>query len=169
MAGLLWLVWADSGLPLESLPRLGGEKIRTGAVDRARGIVLRSTRDRIDGRGFSTAMVMASCQRTRHALSGASKRQVLSRGSNGKRALTIRDAQHKYAFVESVRRWTMRPARRDGLRPLSCSPRLDSWLGAAPAISASSGRPATSHASCGWLPVLLGDFGTSRRRSAVGQ
>jgi hypothetical protein len=25
-------------------------------------------------------------------------------------------------------------------------------------------RPATSHASCGWLPVLPGDFGTSRRQ-----
>jgi hypothetical protein len=56
--------------------------------------------------------------------------------SNGKRALTIRDVQHKYVFVELVRRWTMRPARRDGLRPFSLLTRLDSWLGTAPAISA---------------------------------
>jgi hypothetical protein len=32
MAGLLWLVWADVGLPLDSLPRLGVEKIHVGLI-----------------------------------------------------------------------------------------------------------------------------------------
>jgi hypothetical protein len=32
MAGLLWLVWADVGLALDSLPRLGVEKIQVGLI-----------------------------------------------------------------------------------------------------------------------------------------
>jgi hypothetical protein len=35
MAGLLWLVWADLGVPLDSLPWLGVEKIRTLVADRS--------------------------------------------------------------------------------------------------------------------------------------
>jgi hypothetical protein len=42
MAGLLWLVWADLGLPLDPLPSLGVEKIRTWVVDRSHGHVLRA-------------------------------------------------------------------------------------------------------------------------------
>jgi hypothetical protein len=42
MAGLLWLVWADLGLPLDALPSLGVEKIRTWVVDRSHGHVLRA-------------------------------------------------------------------------------------------------------------------------------
>jgi hypothetical protein len=37
MAGLLWLVWADLGLPLDSLPWLGAEKIRTRMAGRPHG------------------------------------------------------------------------------------------------------------------------------------
>jgi hypothetical protein len=51
MAGLLWLVWADLGLPFDSLPPLGVEKIRTRVVDRPHGHVLRSAGDSADSPG----------------------------------------------------------------------------------------------------------------------
>jgi hypothetical protein len=47
---------ADLGLPLDSLPWLGVEKIRTGVVDRRHGTLLRSVGDRAASRGVSSAI-----------------------------------------------------------------------------------------------------------------
>jgi hypothetical protein len=59
MAGLLWLVWADLGLPLDSLPWPGVERIGTWVVDRSHGAVLRSAGDRADGRAVCTQSTTA--------------------------------------------------------------------------------------------------------------
>jgi hypothetical protein len=54
MAGLLWLVSADWGLPLDSLGWLGAGKIRTWVVDRPHGHVLRCAGYTADSRSFGT-------------------------------------------------------------------------------------------------------------------
>jgi hypothetical protein len=56
MAGLLWLVWADLGLPLDSLSWLVVEKIRTWVFDRSHGHVLRSAGHAADSRGFGKSI-----------------------------------------------------------------------------------------------------------------
>jgi hypothetical protein len=59
MAGQLWLVWADLGLPLDSLPQLGVEKIRRRVVDRSHGHVLLRAGDHIDGCGSARRSMTA--------------------------------------------------------------------------------------------------------------
>lgn len=56
MAGLLWLAWADLGLPLASLPGLGVEKTRTWVVDRCQTHALGFAGHTADSRSFATAI-----------------------------------------------------------------------------------------------------------------
>jgi hypothetical protein len=51
--------WADLGLPLDSLPWLGLEKIRTRVVDRSHGHLLRSAGHTADSRIFAPRSITA--------------------------------------------------------------------------------------------------------------
>jgi hypothetical protein len=96
---------------------------------------------------FGTAIVLACCQHTHHALSGASRRQVLFRGSNAKRRRPF--AMPMTSMLLS-NRFDRRRGRHDGTDcgDCCCSPSLDALGGnSGRYFSLATGRPATSHAS----------------------